>query len=646
MEFIPATFTTSIRNLSAAHKTEIILTLVCLTTLLSGFIGELTGLASPESVRWFYLVSYLSGGYYGAKQSAQALLQGKLNVDILMILAAIGAAVIDSWLEGAILLFLFSLSNSLEHYAMGRSRREIESIMKLRPDRALLRKSDGREESVPVEDLAPGDLIVVRPGERIPIDGRVASGTSSVNQSTITGESAPVSKESGDEVFAATLNENGVLTIEVSRRSDETTLANIIRLVEQARSQKAKTQRFLDTFEPRYALGVILATTGLILIPWLMLDEPFEPVFYRAMTILVVASPCALIISTPASILSAIASSAKNGVLFKGGAHLEQAATINSIAFDKTGTLTTGQPELSDLLLVPGRKDPWTEDEFLQYAATAEKHSEHHLASAILREAERRGVTLLQADKVDVKIGKGIRATIGGTIIRVGNRKLGIPSEEETDRNFLNEVEELEAKGRTVIFLARDDIYMGAMAFADKIKPEAKEALKNLKEAGVDTITMLTGDSERVARSVADELGITSYFAELLPEQKVEKIRSLSRQKAVAMVGDGVNDAPALAASRLGIAMGAAGTDVALETADVVLMSDDLNKLAWMIRLSKKSKRVVWQNIVFSLAVITLLVSSVFLFDLPLPLGVVAHEGSTLLVVLNGLRLLGNSDLT
>ncbi|MEX0769923.1 MAG: heavy metal translocating P-type ATPase [Balneolaceae bacterium] len=633
--------TAAFRKMTAGHQVEIVLTVICTIALLFGFFGGLFDIMSRDTTRIFYIISYLSGGYFGAIESMKALLKGKLNVDTLMILAAVGAAVIDNWLEGAVLLFLFSWSNTLEHYAMGRSRREIESIMKLRPDEALRRSDDGSEELVPVDSLQIGDTIVVRPGERIPIDGQVISGVSSVNQATITGESAPVTKEEGDDVFAATLNENGVLDIEVTKLAGDTTLAKIVRMVEQARSEKAQTQRFLDNFEAKYALGVILFTIGLIVVPTLLMNQPFDPSFYRAMTILVVSSPCALIISTPASILSAIANAARNGVLFKGGVHLEETARISSMAFDKTGTLTTGQSEVTDIVLFDSLHQPdISEDDLLEYAASAEKHSEHHLAAAIVRESDRRGLKLNQAETVKAEIGKGVTANVGQSFVKVGNRKMFDGEFTMGENGVEQRIAGLEEEGKTLIFISIDQHLLGAIALADQIRGDAAEALQQLRELGIDRPVILTGDSENVARNVARQLKIERYYAELLPDQKVEVIRSLSEKEPVAMVGDGVNDAPALAASNLGIAMGAVGTDVALETADVVLMSDDLLKLPYVIRLARKAQKVVWQNIAFSLAVIALLVSSVFLFQLPLPLGVVGHEGSTLLVVFNGLRLL------
>ncbi|MEX0722078.1 MAG: heavy metal translocating P-type ATPase [Balneolaceae bacterium] len=630
-----STIFTAFQGLAAEQRVEIILTSICTVTLATGFLGSVFDWFGYDTARIFYIAAYLSGGYFGFVESVKYLLHGKFNVDVLMILAAIGAAIIDYWLEGAILLFLFSLSNSLQHFAMGRSRKEIRALMELRPAEALLRSEDGSEKKVPVEDLILGDIIVVRPGERIPIDGMVISGTGTVNQAAITGESTPILKDKGSEVFAATFNENGILEIEVTHLAGDTTLAKIIKMVEQAQSEKARTQRFLDNFESKYAIGVIVFTIGLVLVPYYVLDHSFDPVFYRAMTILVVASPCALIISTPASILSAIANAAKSGILFKGGAYLEQAASIETIAFDKTGTLTEGNPSVTDVLAVSG-----DEDEVLRIAASAEEHSEHHLASAIVDEAQERDLTLIRATNVRAEIGKGVLATVNNSIVRVGNKHLFKNALYNLEKEFQSSVDKLSEEGKTVVYVGKDEEIIGAIALADQLRAQSKNTLAELRKMGIHDFIILTGDSQKVAENVASELGVKNVHANLLPEQKVELIRELSAGKAVAMVGDGVNDAPALAASNLGIAMGAAGTDVALETADVVLMSDDLGKLPYMISLSRRAKQVVWQNIIFSLAIIAMLVGSVFLFELPMTLGVIGHEGSTLLVVLNGLRLL------
>lgn len=628
----------SLKSMSGEHRAEVFLTLTCTLTLGIGFFGSLFDLFSHDTARFFYIAAYLSGGYFGLIESVQFLMKGKFNVDVLMILAAAGAAIIDYWLEGAMLLFLFSLSNTLQHFALGRSRNAIRALMKLRPTEALVRSKDGTEKKVPVEELKLGDVIVVKPGERIPIDGTIRSGKGTVDQSAITGESAPIFKEEGAEVFAATFNENGILEIRVTRLAGDTTLAKIIKMVEQAQNKKAETQRFLDDFESNYAIGVILSTIALILIPYYIFNQDFDPVFYRAMTILVVASPCALIISTPASILSAIANAARSGILFKGGAYLEQAAGIQAIAFDKTGTLTKGKPAVTDIISISG-----SDDELIQLAASAEEHSEHHLAEAIVNEAWKRELKLTRAEDVQAIIGKGLSATVNEQELKLGNRYLFEDKLDKLPADFKEKLETLRSQGKTIIYVAMNNSIIGMIALADQIREQAAKTLLELSELGINDITILTGDSLNVAKNVAEQLKISNFHAGLLPDQKVALIQKLSQKKIVAMIGDGVNDAPALAASHLGIAMGAAGTDVALETADVVLMSDDLTKLPYMIRLARRAKTVVWQNIIFSLSVIAVLVSSVFLFELPITLGVIGHEGSTLLVVLNGLRLLKNS---
>ncbi|WP_372634439.1 heavy metal translocating P-type ATPase [Fodinibius sp.] len=629
------------KNFLTANKFKALLTVICAVTLLIGAVGEWTGWLQEQTSTVFYILAYLSGGYAGTVESIRALAKFKINVDVLMILAALGAASIGEWMEGAILLFLFSLSNTLQDYALGKSRREIKSLMKLRPDEALVRNRDGSEEKRPVEDLSKGDIVIVRPGERIPIDGEITDGSTSVNQAAITGESVPVKKGPQDEVFAASLNENGVISVRVTKLAEETTLAKIIKMVEQAQGSKATTQRFLDDFEPWYAGGVILAVILLIILPWFFSSQPFDDIFYQAMTVLVVASPCALVISTPASVLSAIANAAKNGILFKGGAYLEQAASIDIIAFDKTGTLTKGNLAVTDIIpYTNGSAGSISESELLSMAASAEEHSEHHLAAAILEKADELNIEYDSASQVQSEAGKGIRARLENNTIQVGNQKLFDTSGEYWKNGIQDEADRLKLQAKTVIYVVIDGKPAGLIAVADEIREQAPAAIKKLKALQINRLLMLTGDTTGVARSIAGKIDLDEFHAELLPDEKVEFIKQLVKEGPTAMVGDGVNDAPALAASHMGIAMGTAGTDVALDTADVVLMGDDLNKLPYLIQLARKSRKIVWQNIIFSLAVIAVLVASVFLFALPLPIGVVGHEGSTLLVVLNGLRLL------
>lgn len=628
--------------LSPSLKINTILTIICSISLTTGFLGSLTGFIPQDIETLFYIAAYITGGYAGVIQSLKVVTQFKVNVDVLMILAAMGAAVIGYWLEGAVLLFLFSMSNTLQEYALGRSRKAIQSLMKLRPEEALVKFPDGKEQYQPIESLKIGDTIIVKPGERIPIDGIVLKGISCVDQSAITGESMPVTKEVGNEVFAATMNEDGILNITVTRLSEDTTLAKIIRLVEEAQSQKAETQRFLDEFESAYALVVILLTIGLIAVPYYIFNQPFTPTFYRAMSILVVASPCALIISTPASILSAIANAARNGILFKGGAFLEQAADITTIAFDKTGTLTKGKAIITDVIPFKNNGDDYSvsEDQLLSWAAAAEEHSEHHLAKAILREAANRNIVFEKAEEVDVRIGKGITALVGNDRIEVGNRMLFNDNHHNMKPEIKTKIDQIEDQNRTAIYLSKNGRLAGVLLFEDEIREEAFHALNQLRKLGIHNFLILTGDLDAVVHKVAQKLDIDRFYGHLLPDQKVNLIQELAKTESIAMVGDGVNDAPALASSHLGIAMGAIGTDVALETADVVLMSDDLTKIPYLIKLARRSRKVVWQNIIFSLAVILALVLSVFLFELPLPLGVIGHEGSTVIVVLNGLRLL------
>jgi Zn2+/Cd2+-exporting ATPase len=625
------------------------LTIICAVSLALGAVAEYTGLIPEGIAILFYLISYGTGGYYGFIETVHHLRKLEFNIDFLMIAAAIGAAILGQWVEGAILLFLFSLSGSLESYALGKSRTAIHSLLKLRPSKGLLKHPDGREEFVSIEELEVGHVVIVKPGEHIPIDGKIISGQTTVDQSTITGESVPVSKEPGDSVFAATLNENGVIEIEVTKPAKDTTVAKIIELVESAQKNKAKTQRFLDTFEPRYAITVVVSVILLIIIPWLLLGHDFDSTFYRAMTVLVVASPCALIISTPASIISAIANGAKNGILFKGGAHVEQTVGIDTIAFDKTGTLTPGTPKVTDVISFDhsnGRpvSDREARDYVMKLAAGCEMYSEHHLAEAILEKSGELKLEPFKVNDMQATPGKGVKADLEGKTVAVGNKKMFEDLLAGWNSGVTNQAEALRKEGKTVVFVVEENRPVGLIALADRLRPAASQTITALRNMGIKKIVMLTGDNQGVADAIAAELGIDEVYADLLPEEKVAMVKKLKENGTVAMVGDGVNDAPAFAVSDLGIAMGAAGTDVALETADVVLMGDDLTKLPYLLWLSRKSKRVVWQNIIFSMGVIIMLLAGVFLIDLPLTAGVIGHEGSTLLVVLNGLRLLKRGD--
>ncbi|MDI3341795.1 MAG: heavy metal translocating P-type ATPase [Sphaerobacter sp.] len=616
----------------------VVATTATLVFLVSGWLLGRLGLIPPAVQTGLYVLTYLAGGFYATRQAIASLLQRSVDIDLLMVLAALGAATIGGWVEGGMLLFLFSLGNTLEHYALDRTHRAVRALMELSPPDALVVR-DGQEIHVPVEELIIGDTVIVKPGERIPIDGRVLAGESAVDQSPITGESLPVGKRPNDPVFAGTINGHGLLRIQVERLAQESTLAKIVRIVEEARSRKSRTQHFTDAFEGAYAIGVIVASALVVIIPVVFLGRDFHEMFYRAMTLLVVASPCALVISTPASILSALANGARRGILFKGAVHLENVGVVDTVAFDKTGTLTMGQPRVTDVITVDGVDTR----EMLLLAAAVERLSEHPLGNAVVEYAAALGIPALADEEVaDLQSvpGRGVRAVVRGQVLRIGNEALleneglALPEALRAPADALRE------QGKTLMFVGTDRP-LGVIAVADVIRPVAPAVIDALHRLGVKRTIILTGDNERAARAIARQVGIDEWRAGLLPEEKLATIRDLQRQGAmVAMVGDGVNDAPALATANIGIAMGAAGTDVALETADVVLMADDLTKLPYAIELSRTARRVIRQNLTFALGVIVVLVTATLLGEVPLPLGVVGHEGSTIIVVLNGLRLL------
>lgn len=577
------------------------------------------------------VIAYVAGGFYGLKEGLSSLRQRKVDVDLLMILAALGAAFIGEWHEGAILLFLFSLSNVLQDYAIGRSRQAIRSLLKLYPAEAKVRR-DGHVMTVKIDQIRIGEIVQIEPGERIPVDGIVRAGRSTVDQSPITGESMPVEKNVGERVFAGTLNQQGTLDVEATQPASDTVLSRIIKLVEEAQDAKAPTERFLEVFEQRYALLIIVGVALFIIIPPALGLTDFSSNFYRAMVLMTVASPCALVISTPAAFISAIASAARGGVLFKGGAYLEGLAGIKAIAFDKTGTLTEGKPAVS--AIVPC--DDMTEAELLRVVASVEQRSEHPLAKAVVQAAQERNTTLSDVTDFEAIPGRGVQAKLDGQIVQVGSPKY-IGQNGDMPPRLKAERERLEGDGYTVMLAKQGDKWLGMVALADRIRDEAKAMIEDMHDQKIK-VAMLTGDNEQVARRIARELGVDDVYAGLLPEDKVNVIKQIQQKFGpTAMVGDGVNDAPALAMADIGIAMGAAGTDVALETADLVLMGDRLALIDYAIHLSKKARQVVWQNLTFSIAVIIVLIAGAFIVNLPLPLGVLGHEGSTVIVVLNGL---------
>ncbi len=619
---------------------EMVLATVSFIFLVAGLVAQhLTPLPHGVAIA-FYVVAYLAGGYEGTIAALSALRRGVLDIDFLMIAAALGAAYLGDWAEGATLLFLFSLAEALETFAMDRTRHAIEKLMELRPNVALVRR-DGREVVVPVEDVNVGEEVVVRPGESIPLDGVVEEGMSAVDQSPITGESVPVTKKPGDKVFAGTMNTEGSLVIRVTKRAADSTLARIIQLVEEAQSERAPMQRFLDRFSQPYATAVVLGVLVYLGVGYWALGRPFSDVFYRAMTLLVVASPCALVISTPASILSAVAAGARNGVLFKGGAHLENMAGIRVMAFDKTGTLTYGKPQVTHVIPAPG----FTEEDVLRLAATVERRSEHPLARAIVRLAASKHIFLEEPEEFRALVGRGVRGRVNGQHVYIGNGRLVKELEVPIPEHLKEIADRLHSEGKTVVWVVNEQV-VGILAVADVVRPQAMPMIQELRSLGVRKIVMLTGDHRQVAEAIAQQLGVDEVYAELLPEDKVRIVKRLVEEDPTAMVGDGINDAPALALATVGIAMGAAGTDVALETADVVLMADDLTKLPFALDLSRRARRIVYQNLTIAVGVMVVLVIATLTVGIPLPLGVVGHEGSTLVVVLNGLRMLGTKPRT
>ncbi len=623
-----------------ASKWESGLMILCGISLATAFILEQFDYP-PIYHHAVWVLAYLSGGYFGVIASFGSLRKGEVDVDLLMVLAALGAAFVDHPFEGAMLLFLFSLSNVLQNFAMERSRNAIQSLMKLRPDEINC-QVNGQLEIRAVAEVEPGTRVLVKPGESIALDGKVISGQSAVDESSLTGESLPVSKKTGDTLFSGTVNQSGSLEYEVTKCEAESTLSKIIAMVESAQSEKASSQRFLEKAEQYYAMGVILFTLGLIFIPWKLMGEVFSTSFYRAMTVMVVASPCALIISTPAAFLSAIGGAARKGVLFKGGVHLERMANIKILAFDKTGTLTRGEPTVTHILLVSGESEA-NQNQLLRKLAIVEAHSEHPLAEAVMKAARTRDLEIPEPQNFRSIPGKGAAATVENQELVAGSFRYFEEQNVEIPAALQQRCQELQDQGHSLILLAEQSDtlnLLGVVALADEIREDAARMIEGLRKRGIKRIAMLTGDHPRVAAHIAERLGIDDVFAGLLPEQKVDKIRELQHDGPVAMVGDGVNDAPALATADLGIAMGAVGTDVAMETADVVLMSNELCHLVNAFALAKRTRRIVAQNLIFSLSIILVLVVSTLTIGIPLPLGVIGHEGSTVLVCLNGLRLL------
>ncbi|MBP7703713.1 MAG: heavy metal translocating P-type ATPase [Caulobacter sp.] len=598
----------------------------------------------------FYGAAYVFGGWFTLTEAFENLRRRRFEIDTLMLVAAAGAAALGQWAEGALLLFLFSLGHALEHYAMGRARRAIEALAELAPERATVRRGDKTEE-VAVETLEIGDIVLVRPNERIAADGVVVAGESSVNQAPVTGESVPVDKRAAGDggldfgkagaehrVFAGTINGAGPLDVRVARKSGETTLARVVRMVAEAEAQRSPTQRFTDRFE-RIFVPAVLVGVGALMLAFLVIDEPFSASFYRAMAVLVAASPCALAISVPSAVLSGVARAGRGGVLVKGGGPLENLGTLTALAFDKTGTLTEGKPRLIDVVPSIGVE----EADLLAVAVAVEALSDHPLAAAVVRDGEARLGDRQRLVATDVRslTGQGVQAQVDGKATVIGKPSMfDTPDQARANAEVLSEASRLERNGRTVVVVRQGDRYLGVLGLMDTARPAAREVIQRLRKIGIAHIVMLSGDNQSVAAAIAKELGLDEAKGGLMPEDKVRIIQNLRGQYGkVAMVGDGVNDAPAMANATVGVAMGAAGSDVALETADVALMADDLTHLPFAVGLSRRTSGIIRQNLWVSLGMVAFLIPATLL-GLKIGEAVIFHEGSTLLVVANALRLL------
>ncbi len=597
------------------------------------FVLEKIGIILPSII--LYAIAVAVGGYYPARMGFAALRTLTLNIRTLMVSGAIGAIALGLWEEAAVLVFIYSLGDVLEDYAVDRARGALRALMELMPKEAVVRRN-GEELTLPVEEVQSGETIIIRPGEKIPLDGGVLSGSSAVDEAPITGEPVPVVKEKGAEVFAGTLNQRGILEVEVTKISKDTTLGRIIHSVEEAQAKKSSFQRFGEAFGKIYTPAMFALALGVMLIPVWFFGGTWSQWFYRGLVVLVVSCSCGIALSIPVAVVAAIGNAARNGILFKGGVHLEGAATIEAVAFDKTGTLTIGRPQVTDVAPVGNHG----REEILKLAASLESRSEHPLGEAMVRKAREEEIPFTPAEVFEAMVGLGARGKINGQEFFIGGTRLFL------ERNIpvgaiLPQVSSLEEQGKTTVLLGNEKEVLGIISIADQLRFEAKKAIKKLKEIGIRQVVMLTGDSEGTAKAIAREAEVDTYFARLLPDDKVEKIKTLrSENGRIAMVGDGINDAPAMAVADLGIAMGAAGTDIALETADIALMSDDLSKLSIAFNLSRRTVRNIRQNIVISLAVITFLVPAALIGWIGMVPGLLINEAGGLAVIVNGLRLL------
>jgi len=599
-------------------------------------IAEWTHLGLSETLaKVLYGIAVIIGGIYPDKSGFAALRHGRLTINTLLIVGAIGAIYLGLWEEAAGLVVIFSLGDVLEAYAVDKARGSIQALVALAPQEATVLKN-GVETRVQVEQVKAGDIVLVKPGQKIPVDGVVVSGSSSVDQSSITGESIPVEKHAEDEVFASTLNGRGALEIKVTKLAKDTTLAKIIRQVEDAQMKKGAAQRFSEKFGQIYTPFMFILAILMAAVPPVIFGQPFEAWLYRALVVLVVSCSCSLVLSVPIAIVAGVGNAAKNGVLVKGGIHMETAGRVQVVAFDKTGTLTVGRPTVTDVVSVDGISD----EKLLEVAGILEARSEHPLADAILKVTNQKGIALTPVEVFLSLPGRGAKGNIDGKTYYVGNPRLFT----EIGLSFaphLSQVERLQSEGKTVFLVGSSKMILGMIAVADQPKENAREAVAKLKALGVKNIVMLTGDNQVTGEAVGQQIGVDEVRADLLPEDKIEAVKTLQeRYGLVAMVGDGVNDAPALAQADVGVVMGVEGTDVALETADIALMADDLDQLVYMIQISRKTVSTIYQNIAFSISVIVFLVASALLGWMTLTTGLLLNEGSALIIIANGVRLL------
>ncbi len=605
----------------------------------SGLVLEYLGI-SPEASLAGYLLSIGFGGWKVAIKGFKAVRNLSLDMNFLMTIAVAGALAIGHPAEGAAVIFLFAVSLLLESMSMDRGRRALDSLLKLAPPTATIKQASG-EISVPIESVRLDSIMIIRPGERIPLDGVVTDGYSSVDQSPITGESVPAAKSPGEPVFAGTFNQRGALEARVTKISTDSTLATIIHMIEEAQSKKAPVQTFIERFASYYTPSVFLAALIIVGIPPLLFGAPFDVWLYRGLVLLVIACPCALVISTPVTVVSALTSAARLGILIKGGRHLEQLASVRAVALDKTGTLTMGSPAITDVIAV----DSLPQADILRIAAALELRSEHHLADAFLRKAAQEHLNFdeIEIDLFDSITGKGIKARVGSQTYWIGNHSL-IEEIGVCSPRLESIIHSLERDGKTSVVLAGESGPLGVIGIADRVRAESPDAVRALHQEGIRSVVLLTGDNRGSAESVARSLGVDEARFELMPADKLTAVRSLqSSHGCVAMVGDGINDGPALAAADVGIAMGGAGSDTVLETSDVVLMADNLMRIPTAIRLGKKSLSIIRQNIAIALIVKALFLTLGVLGMTSLWLAILADDGATLVVILNSLRMLRNS---